>query len=915
MIDPYLSVKIYENDTISNLDIFINKFKAPKDTIKASTDLGLISTGVNVKNLTFLYQDLRPKKKQNFELTNLDLVVSDIIANSEDIHFSIDELNFDINNKFKLKSLTGDFIYSPTYTQIEKLHIVSEHSEIKSNLKITYPSFHHVIKKSPKVKLDFSISPSTISLREINYFVPFTDSRGNVRLSMKAKGNIDRMQVSEFKMRTSKHTEINAKMDLYNILSKNNFDFNLRLYRLSSNYSDLIEILPKKLQKTVPPLVAKLGEFDITGKVKFKYNYLNSNLDFETEIGELKSDIEISVKDSIENADYKGEIKVRNFDLKHFLGNEHLGLAELDINIEGKGLSLEKLDSYVEGNITTLDFNNYKYHNIHVKGDVKDRLFKGGLDVKDDNIAVSFSGLVDLRSSTPKYNFEAYIDNADLVKTNLFTRDSLAFLEGSVNVNLEGKTVEDLVGTIGLSNIVYQNENDLYYFDEFNVSSTKDEMHHKVVITSSDIVSGELEGDFYFYDVPKMFENALGSFFNNYSEVDIVEGQNIDFQITFKDKIIEIFYPSVNFKSGTSVLGSLDSESNHLQFKFNSDGISFDENTIDSITLWVDNKSDFYSALLKIKQVQTKSYSIHDLNLATVNKLDSLELTTDFYGGDSLTEKYNFKLYHTIDEESNLVFGFLNSQMNFMDNTWVINPENNKSSKVVYNPKTKAVEIDSIFIANHNQSILIHGHKDELEQKYFAHVENVVLKDLIKEDAKFKFLGVMNADLAVSVEGDDVKPVANLSIDSLSFNSNYMGDLIVDMRSASNNGVYSTDVSLFRDDINTLNATGVVDLSGDTPSLDIDANLEKLKLKFINQFTKKLFSDIRGYASGKVKVSGPLNNPDLNGYLDLQRAGIAIDYLKVNLNIEGKQRVYVKDHLITVPSATLRDSEDGTTGT
>ena len=914
LIDPYLSIVIYENDTISNLNTFINKFKTEKDTTKSSVDLGLISSGVNVKNLTFDYRDLRPKKKQNFKLTKLDLVVGDIVANSNNIHFSVEELKFDANNKFKLKNLTGDFVYSPTYTQIYNLQIVSANSNIKSDLKITYPSFHHVIEKSPEVKLDFSIYPSTVSLRDFNLFVPLTSSKGNVKLSMKAKGNIDRLQVSEFKMRTANNTEIIAQMDLYNILSSNTYNFNLNLYRLSSNYNDLMEILPKKLQNSVPPIVERLGNFDLTGKVNFKYNYLNSKLNFDTEIGELSSALEITIKDSIQDASYVGDIKVDNFDLKHFLENDNLGIAELELKVKGKGLTLLKLDSYIEGRVVRLDFNNYEYNNILVKGDVKDKLFSGSLDIKDENIDISFNGLVDVKSKVPKYKFDAYIDNADLVKTNLFTRDSIAFLEGSINIDLEGKTVEDLVGVIGIENMVYQNENDLYYFDQFNVSSAKDGTHHRIVITSSDVISGDIEGDFNFYDIPNMFKNAIGSLFNNYEEVNVVENQNMEFEVTFKDKIIEIFYPNLKFKPGTSLLGSIDSETNHLQFKFSSDGISLDQNNADSIALWVDNKSEFYNTLFKVKHIEIKGYSVHDVNLAIVNEIDSLGLTADFYGGDYSTEKYNFKLYQTIDKESNVVFGFLNSEISFLNNTWIVNPTNNKSSKVVYNPHTKAVEVDSIYLSNNQQSILIHGNKDNVGQKYFAHVENVNLEDLIKDDFKFKFQGLMNADLSVSVQGKDIRPVANLTVDSLIFNSDYMGDLSIDMRSAKNNAVYSTNISMVRNDIKSLNASGVVDLSGKKPKIDIDADLEKLKLNFINIFTENLFSKIRGYATGKVKVSGALKNPELNGYLDLQRAGIAIDYLKVNYNIEGKQRVFVENHTIKVPSATLRDSDKGTTG-
>jgi hypothetical protein len=914
LINPYLAVKIYENDTISNLDIFINKFKVVDDTLKRESTYGFNSTGVNIKNLTFEYDDYRPKKRQTFDITNLDLVVSHITVNPENIKFFVDELKFDVSNKFELNSLTGYFVYSPTYTQVRNLEIVSKYSKIKSNLIISYPSFDYVVKKSSEVKLDFSISPSKVSLKELNYFVPFTNSDEDITLSMKAKGNIDRLLVSEFKLKSANNSEILANMDLHNILSKNNFDFNLNLQRLSSNYYDLIDLLPEKIEKTIPPFVEKLGNFYLVGNINFKKKYLNSNLEFDTEIGELHSNIEIKIDDTIEDASYVGEVKVNDFDLKRFLDNDKLGIAELQLKLKGKGLTLENLDSYIDGHVASLEFNNYEYNDIVVKGDVKDKLFKGNLNVSDENLKISFDGLIDLRSRVPEYKFNAYIDNADLVKTNLFTRDSLAFLEGDVNIDIKGESVEDLVGTIGLRNLVYQNENDLYYFDEFNVISKKDSTHHKIEITSSDIISGVIDGNFNFYDIPLVFKNAIGSIFNNYKRIDVKGQQNMNFDIVFRDKIIEIFYPNINFKSGTKVNGSIDSESNHLKLKFNSDGVRLNNTTIDSITFWVDNKSDFYNTLLKVSKIETDSYSIHNLNMAIIDEVDSLGMSLEFYGGDSLTEKYNFNLYQTIDDRSNVVVGFLNSKVDFFDNEWVINPENTKNSKMIYHPDTEEVELDSINIVNGNQSILVYGNKYKSMQKYFAKINNVSIEELIRADSKYKIRGLMNAEISVEIDGKVIKPVANLSIDSLIFNKNHFGDLKVGMSSAKNNEVYKTNIGIVRNKVKTLDANGIIDLSGEKTNVDIDANLKKLKLNFINVFTEDLFSDIRGYASGDIKISGPLNNLDLDGYLDLQRAGIAIDYLKVNYNIEGEQRVLVNDHVISVPSLVLRDSDNGTMG-
>ena len=914
LINPYLSIKIYENDTISNLNIFINSFNTKPDSLKKKSSFDFASAGINVKGLFFDYQDFRPAKKQYFKLSQLDLVVDDIVVNPENIHFNIDELQFNAQNGFKLKKFRGDFIYSQTYTQINNLELVTENSKIKTDIKITYPSFEHVVKKSPQVKLDFNIDKSLVSLKDINYFYPISNSNESINISMKAKGNIDRLTVSELNVKTAQNSEIIAQMDLYYILSKEKFDFNIEVYKLSSNYSDLINLLPKKLENYVPTIISKLGNFDLTGKVKFKYNYLNSNLFFNSEIGNLTSNLEVNIKDSINNANYTGNIKVEDFDLKTFLDNDKLGVADLELELKGKGFTLSSLDSYIDGTVKRLQFNGYEYNDISIEGEVKDKLFKGNLDIKDNNISLSFNGLVDAQSRVPNYKFDVYIDNADLVKTNLFTRDSIAFLEGSVDIDLKGKSLEDLVGTVNLRNIVYQNENDLYYFDEFNLNSSKKGMHHKIEITSSDVISGKVEGDFYFYDIVNIFKNAIGSVFRNYKAVDVEEKQNMLFDISFKNKIIDVFFPEVSFDSGTKITGNIDAETNHLKLKFDSSGIEIEENRIDTISLWVDNKSAFFNTLLKVKKIETKSYSIHDLNLAVIDNLDSLHLSANFSGGDSLTERYKLRLYQTLDENSNLVLGFLNSEINFLNNNWAINPNNENTSKIVYNFKSKNYEVDSIYAVNKDQSLLFYGKKENEKEQYYAHLENVKLETLIPDKSKIKPKGNVNADIFVDIIGETIKPVANLTIDSLSLNSNYMGDLAINMLSDNNNGIYKTGINLVRSGLTSLDAEGIIDLTKEKPSLDIDVDLDKLRLKFVNIFTKNIFNNIRGYASGKVNVSGPITNPNLNGFLDLQRASIGIDYLKVNYNIEGTQRVFVKNHVITVPSTTLRDSDKGTKG-
>ncbi|MCK5781495.1 MAG: translocation/assembly module TamB domain-containing protein [Flavobacteriales bacterium] len=915
LINPYVSVKIYDTDTISNFDIFLNKLKVKKDTIKKEKTFDFKSAGINVKNLSFKYEDQRAKRKQKFDISNLDLVVNSIQVNPTDVRFNINELSFLLSNGFNLKKFKGDFTYSATNILIENIELKTPNSSIYSDLRIDYPSIDHIVKKSPDVKLDFEIRYSEIGLKDIGMFVKGIDTDDEVKVSMKANGNVDKLIVSEIKLKTANKTELVAKMDLRNILSRDNFTYFLDIYKLSSNYGDLIDLLPPKIEKSVPSIIEKLGNFDLTGKTTFKYKQIKTDILFDSEVGKLLSQLEVTSKSTIEEASYKGEITVEDFDMREFLENERLGFASLSVKVDGSGFSLEKLDTFIEGKVTSFHYNGYEYNNIEVDGNVSNELFVGNLDIKDENIELSFNGLVDVGANIPKYKFDVFIDKADLVKTNIFTRDSIAFLEGTVSIDLEGKTVDDIVGSIELDNFVYQNENDLYYFDRFNITSEKKDLYHTISVSSSDIVDGEIEGEFYFGDIINVFENAIGSNFKNYEPKKVRGNQNLEFDISIKNKIIDIFVPSLRLYSGTKIVGSIDSESNRLKLKFDSPGIKLNDIKADSITLWVDNQSDFFNTLLKVKEIDNGKYSIHDLNLALVNDVDSIMLTAKFVGGDSLTESYDINAYQTMSKSDELVFGLLNSKLTILDHDWIINPNNNKRNKFILDTKTKDFKIDSISIASGLQKILLGGIKEGEDQKYYVNIDDIDIEEFIKENSKINPKGKVNADLTIEFSGKTIKPVANIKIDSLMLDSHFMGDLKVGMQSDEDNGVYKTSVLLYRHDIETLNADGIVDLSREIPSLDIDVNLDKLKLDFINVFTKKLFSDIGGYASGDVNVSGPLKNPDLNGFLDMKRVSIGVDYLGVGFNMEGSQHVTVKDHLITIPSLTIRDSEKGTKGT
>src|SRR5205085_143216 len=96
-----------------------------------------------------------------------------------------------------------------------------------------------------------------------------------------------------------------------------------------------------------------------------------------------------------------------------------LGKIVFQGKINGRGLRPATANAVLDGNIQLLEFQNYSYQGISVKGKIAKKLFNGELVANDPNLQAQLNGLVDFSKDIPQFNFEANISKADLHKLNL----------------------------------------------------------------------------------------------------------------------------------------------------------------------------------------------------------------------------------------------------------------------------------------------------------------------------------------------------------------------------------------------------------------------------------------------------------------------------------------------------------------
>ena len=96
-----------------------------------------------------------------------------------------------------------------------------------------------------------------------------------------------------------------------------------------------------------------------------------------------------------------------------------LGFSDFNFNIDGRGFTNEYLNSSLEGNISSVEINNYKYKNINISGNISDKIFDGFLSIDEENINMDFSGSVNYNNDLIDFDFSSSIENANLSKLNL----------------------------------------------------------------------------------------------------------------------------------------------------------------------------------------------------------------------------------------------------------------------------------------------------------------------------------------------------------------------------------------------------------------------------------------------------------------------------------------------------------------
>ena len=904
------NLKTYEGEDQTNLDVFVEKFDDDNPRVGPSEFL-FSSSDVSIENGIFRLIDENLETPKVFEFTELNANTTNFLINGPEVSARINKFAFIDSRGIAVKNLMANFEYTLDHMSFGDLNIKTEKSELKGDLRFNYKR-EDLKFFTDKVDVVASFRDSEVSLTELNVFFDEFGINQRAQLNADLSGTLNDLKAENLNVSTSSNTRIIGDITFKNLFSNEEDSFALdgRFQNLASNYKDLTNLLPRILGNSIPTVLSKVGNFKIRGTTHITAKRVDAKVEIDTDLGLINSDLRLTNIDDIDNANYIGNVVLDEFNIGVLINEPLAKSVSLNLDVDGKGFTIDNLRTDVVGDVFVLDYNGYVYEDIKVSGDLGNKIFNGILIADDPNLKLDFNGLIDFSQELKKFDFKADVGYANLRVLNFVTRDSISEFSGLVNITANGASLDNASGAINIKNTVYKNQDSEYNFQDFDILSTFEGEKRTISINSPDIINGNISGVFKTNEIFDLIENSVGSIYTNYIPNEVEEGQYLNFRFNIYSKIAAVFFKDLTLGKNTYIEGRIETDERGFDLTFNSPEIKFKDYFANNINVSIDNSNPLFNTFIEIDSVNAGMYKASQFSLINVTRRDTLLIKSEFKGGKNNRDNYNLNMFYTIDKNNKSVIGFRKSDIRFKGFDWLVNSEKDTLNKIRFDRGFKSFDISPIKINQGNEEILLSGTiQDSINKNINLDFNEVQLVKITPRIDSLSLKGIVNGKLNIVQANGTFLPKSDIEISGLFVNDYDLGTLTAKLEGNNSITNYNVDVSLINDNLKSMVAKGNIDVAERNPTIDIDVAFEEFLLDPLNPLGEGVINNIRGLVSGNATVTGSLNKPSIDGELLLDRAGLSIPYLNVDYGFDFDSKVTLKNQRFNFNNVAMTDSK------
>jgi hypothetical protein len=846
--------------------------KEPQKESKLDVTIGSLI----IRNGTLIYhQNDAPKtigqlNLKHLHITNLSAHILVNTLTNDSLNLQIKRLALDEASGVHLNALTTKLQANKRDAHLNYLNIDMPGTCIRIKDGSAHYQFENKQLALSTLTYNLTFSPSYIRPCDFAFLLPaLRPFVKKIDLSTKISGTISSLRMHDLHLSGS-NIYFSANGEISNWQNDLQWKGHINTLNLHANgIQFIVDNLGQQFH--IPIEITRLGN------IYFKGDCSGRRKDIALE-GKLHTDAgNATLAVNLQNNHFKGNIETAGIALGRIIDNAQFGNFKAKLNAEGYWLN-NVLSMKAKGAIDLFDYNQYTYHNISLNAAIKKKNrqidFNGKFDMDDPNGEIHLNGSLSNMGKLFNAKLQANVAHFNPKSLRLSTQIPAAFFGMQIEANIKGHNLNTALGSIRIKDFDMQAPDKHYHLNTLSLQADTTKGIHTICL-DSDFGQMRLKGNYDYATLSNSITNIIATKLPTlpglprYKKIK-TNDFSFEAEIQKSDWLQQVLNIDLDLQRPLR-LNMMVNDRHHLMDIFaQMPSFTYAGQHFERGYLHIATVQDTLKANIHTKKIDEngQGFYLHVQANASDNKLNST-LTWKNLKGKSIWGTLRSETTFFTHQKLATAHICIHPSNIWIDNTaWEVQP-----SDIIY--QAKHLTIDHFAVVHDDQHIVISGeatpHSNDSITAELKNIDVAYILNLVNFHA-VDFSGKATGHAHISNVFAKPQAAGTLKISDFKFQDGRMGTLTAN--ATWNEKAEQIDIDAIAHDtliqgnhptpiLAQTNIQGYVSPTKSYIDLNIAAN--NTRIEFLKSFCDSFIDHVEGYASGDIKVAGPLSNINLSG--------------------------------------------------
>lgn len=821
-------------------------------------------------------------------ISSLTANVSLKSLSSDSISFIIRKLAFTEQSGFRLSKTKGAVTVNEDFTRLSGLSVSTPGSRLDAATLTAAIGLGERPKGLPQIEMDVN---ATVTGSDFKAFLPqMAHMTDPIDISINANSiNKGSLALNSLSVRTPGRI---LDMDMSGtVLVDSNLNVNgFRNAKVQGSFRDG---MPAWLQSRfgpfglkVPSQIITLGDGDFSASLDSRGSDINSDINLNSRLGSATCNLEGK------GGKYIGDIDAKDINLSLITGNGNLGNCSFTASAQATKRK-EGYSGTFQSNIASLVYNLYNYKGIRLEGSFDPELILSDLRFSDRNGSLAVNAGIGT-GSVPYYNVNVSADSLNLNAYHLTRKDSLT-VSASMTANLNGRNIDEITGKISVDSVRYADRDGDWNMDNLTVDIGVFSDFVRIITVKSDFMNMSVTGNYTLSTLPGSIAKAFGDALPTIGKMvaaklgadDYTGNTNkfaIEANIDNTDILVKVLdCPVAITKQAQIQLNFVDSDNTCSGSIIVPEALISEQTLSDAVISINSAEGTCYTDISGFYGSRTDDGIAFKASLMAFMDIVRGKYSWDSMSGQMSGTAKTLSQFFRYDSKNGL------NSLTFIDTTSVIvngTPWDLSISKI--STDQRKVTVSDFYARNENQLLhadgTISADSIDIFRLSMTRINLGRTLSILNKNGKLALEGIASGSL--SIAGLLGKPVfyGSVSIEDFQFMDSYHGLLTADCRWNQSARQVELDGTMVNLGIESTAFTGVY--MPQNKYIDVSMDADHTDLHFLNTWTKNVFKEMGGRATGKLRLFGSIPALDLEGQAILDDGYFVQDAINTTFKIK-----------------------------